>query len=93
MMKGSFVEGFNHCATTGGDLWFLFLGFDNSIGSAGEFRFKFHSGFINLKLFSVTIHDRNGNAQSMDDCISINHRYFSTPQQDTPLYNMPINSY
>ena len=91
-MKGSFVEGFNHCATTGGDLWFLFLGFNDWIGSAGEIRIEFCSGIKNSKLFSMTIHDRNGNVQSMDDCISINLRYFSTPQQDTPLDNMLITN-
>ncbi len=70
MMKDSAVEGFNHCFTTGGDHVLLFLEFDNWIGSAGEFHFEFRSEFKNSKLSSVTIHDRNGNASSMDDCIS-----------------------
>jgi hypothetical protein len=78
-MKDSTVEGFSHCFATGEDLVSLFLEFDDWIGSAGEFRFEFRSEFKNSKLSSVTIHDRNGNARSMDDCISINVRYFSTP--------------
>jgi hypothetical protein len=79
MMTDSNVGGFNHCLAAGGERVSLFLGFDESIGSAGEFRFEFRSEFKNSKLSSVTIHDRNGNARSMDDCISINVRYFSTP--------------
>ena len=64
-----------------------------TIVSAGEFCFEFRSGFKNSKLFSVSILDRNGNAWLMDECISIIHQYFSPPQQDTPLYNILINSY
>ena len=79
MMKGSFVEGINHCVTTGGALWSRDLGFDDWIGSADEIRFEFRSEFKNSKLSSVTIHDRNGNARSMDNYISIYVRYFSTP--------------
>ena len=60
MMKDSAVEGFNHCFATGGDRVLLFLELDDWIGSAGEFRFEFHSEFKNLKLSSVTIHDWNG---------------------------------
>jgi hypothetical protein len=33
MMKGSFVERFCHCVTTGEDLWLLFSGFDDWTGS------------------------------------------------------------
>ena len=91
-MKDSTVEGLNHCFATGGDRVSLFLELDDSIGSAGEFCFEFHSRFKNLKLFSVTIHDWNGNTRLMDNCISINHHYFSTPQQDTPLDNMLITN-
>ena len=78
MMKGSFVEQISHCVTTGRALWSRDLGFDDWIGSAGEIRFEFCSEFKNSKL-SLMIHDRNGNARLMDDCIFINVQYFSMP--------------
>ena len=71
MMKGSFVEGINHCVTTGGALWSRDLGFDDWIGSADEFCFDFHSKFKKSNVVGLAIHDRNGYTRSMDDCISV----------------------
>ena len=49
-MKDSSVEGFNDCCSAGRHRVSLFLGFDDWIGSAGEFRFEFHSVIVLLIL-------------------------------------------
>jgi hypothetical protein len=90
-MKDSAVKGFNDCFATGGYLWLLFLGLDDWIGSAGEIRFEFRSEFKNSKLFSVTIHDRNEYARSMDDCISADAYISACLWQDISSYIMPNN--
>ena len=61
-MTDSTVGGFCHTLAAGGDRVTLFLGFDESIGSAGEFRFEIRSEFKKSKLSLVTIHDWNGNS-------------------------------
>ena len=52
-MTDSTVGGFCHTLAAGGDRVTLFLGFDESIGSAGEFRFEICSEFKKIEAFLV----------------------------------------